>query len=127
MATCSMGNCIIMCPAGCGCIGTKGGNWCDCFCSYSGFKTPTGIDQADSEMIVDFCAKDLPLTYLASYFDFLFPDQILIPASKSHIQVTEELKQVKLGALIEKIGLVPAKKPLVGRSFSKIKIDCDCE
>lgn len=119
--TCSAGDCLVICPHGCGCISTPDYPWCDCFCSnyLAPFKIPTAFDQADPEMIVDFSAKNMPLTFLASYFEFLFPDQILIPASKSHKQITKKFKQVKLGDLIEKIGLVPAKKPLVGRPFRK--------
>lgn len=131
MACCGVGKsdgggCSICCSGGCACIGTTGGGWCECLCNYDSFKIPRGIDQADPEMNVDFCAKDMPLTYLASYFDFLFPGQILIPASKTHKQITENFKQVKLGDLIEKIGLVPAKKPLAGRPFANFTTG-DCE
>ncbi|WP_232698604.1 hypothetical protein [Brevibacillus daliensis] len=84
MAECRGPGCYIACPNGCGCIGYSDGAWCECFCNEAPFKIPTKFDQADPEKNVDFCAKDMPLTYLASYFDFLFPGQILIPASKTH-------------------------------------------
>jgi hypothetical protein len=75
-----------------------------------------GASGADPEAYVDFAAAGMPLVRLAEWFDRLFPGQILIPASKARAQVTTEtLSHIKLADLVERIGLVPASKPLVGR------------
>jgi hypothetical protein len=76
-------------------------------------------------MIVNFTATEMPLTRLAELFEFLFPGQILIPASKASAKITtgEAIRQIKLGDLIEHVGLVSAKKPLVGRALADYKPD----
>lgn len=97
---------------------------CECWCdAVMRFTKPRGIDGVvDPEMYIDFTATDMPLTHLAAWFDFLFPSQILIPASNVYKQVTTgKLQQIKIGELVEKIGLVPIKKPLVGRDFANFK------
>jgi hypothetical protein len=65
----------------------------------------------------------MPLIRLAEWFDLLFPGRILIPASKARENVTTDkvLEQMKLGDLIERLGLMPIKKPLVGRSLADYK------
>jgi hypothetical protein len=56
----------------------------------------------------------MPLVRLAELFDDLFPGQILIPVSRMKDTVTtdEELHQIKLGDLVEFLGLVPVRTPL---------------
>jgi len=67
---------------------------------------------------VNFSASGMPLVRLAELFDDLFPGQILMPVSKMHEKVTtdEELRQIKLGDLVEYLGLVPVRRPLQGRA-----------
>jgi hypothetical protein len=123
MADCEIANCGICCPGGCFCMDTGIGG-CECWCdAVMRFTKPRGIEGAvDPEMYVDFTATDMSLARLAAWFDFLFPSQILIPASSVYKQVTTgKLQQIKIGELVEKIGLVPVKKPLVGRDFTNFK------
>jgi len=81
------------------------------------------MERADSELVVNFTASDMPIVRLAEIFDLLFPGQIAIPASKARVRVTTDqvIRQVKLGDLVETIGLAPLKKPLVGRSVADLK------
>lgn len=77
------------------------------------------MEQVDPEMYVSFTASGMPITRLAELFDYLFPGQIMIPASKARTQVTtgKTLKQIKLNDLVEHVGLVATEMPLVGRQF----------
>ena len=67
---------------------------------------------------MNFSASGMPLVRLAELFDDLFPGQILMPVSKMQEKVTtdEELRQIKLGDLVEYLGLVPVRTPLPGRA-----------
>jgi len=67
---------------------------------------------------------EMPLIRLAELFDYLFPNQIMIPASKARAKITTDkaIRQTKLGDLIEQIGLVPVKKPLVGRALADVTL-----
>lgn len=122
MAECSIADCGISCPGACYCMDTGIGG-CECWCEGDPFTKPRGVDGVfDAEMYVDFSATDMPLSRLAVWFNFLFPDQILIPASKVNKQVTTgELRKVKIGDLVEQVGLVAVRKPLVGRDFGHSK------
>jgi hypothetical protein len=64
----------------------------------------------------------MPLIRLAEWFDLLFPGQIMIPASRAreHITTGKILEKMKLGELIEHLGLV-SLKPLVGRTLADYK------
>lgn len=55
---------------------------------------------------------------LAELFDDPLSGQILMPASKMQEKVTtdEELRQIKLGDLVDYLGLVPVRTPLPGRA-----------
>lgn len=126
MPECGLDECGISCDAGCACMSAAGD--CDCWCeekALTEFKWLRGKDRADPEMIVNFTATEMPLTRLAELFEFLFPGQILIPASKASAKITtgEAIRQIKLGDLIEQVGLVSAKKPLVGRALADYKPD----
>jgi hypothetical protein len=74
----------------------------------------------DPEKYMNFTASGMPLVRLAELFDYLFPGQILIPAAKLQDRITtgEVVRQVKLGDLVEQLGLVPVRKPLQGRTVS---------
>jgi hypothetical protein len=60
----------------------------------------------------------MPLVRLAELLDDLFPGQILVPASKLQEKVTldEPLRGIRLGDLVERLGLVPVRTPLQGRA-----------
>lgn len=124
MPECGLDECGISCDAGCACMSAAGD--CDCWCEekkLTEFKWLRGKDRADPEMIVNFTATEMPFTRLAEMFEFLFPDQILIPASKASAKVTtgEAIRQIKLRDLIERLGLLPAQNPLVGRALAEYK------
>jgi hypothetical protein len=123
MSKCEIGECGISCIGGCYCMDVGKGGGCECWCDpVMRFTKPRGFDRADPELVVDFVATDMPLARLAAHFDFLFPDQILIPASQVHKHVsTEKIQQIKLGDLIEKLELVPTNRPLIGRDFSDFR------
>src|ERR671919_303738 len=117
---CELDDCGISCEFGCACMSYVGG--CECWCenvSLPAFRRPRGMERADPEMYVDFTASGMPIVRLAELFDFLFPGQIMIPASNGRAQITtgETLRQIKLSDLIEHVGLVTTRKPLVGRDF----------
>jgi hypothetical protein len=78
------------------------------------------MDRAEPDLVVNFVATNMPLSRLGRLFDLLFPEQILIPASRIDELVTTDgpITSVKLGDLIERIGLIPSQKPLVGRELS---------
>lgn len=115
MATCSVGDCEITCPKGCVCW-QKPGKPCQCRCVHSKFEP--FADQVSSSTIVNFCAKDMDLADLASYLNYLFPDQIAIPASKVYKQVSIQLKEVTISEVIKELGLIALKEPLEGKEFN---------
>jgi hypothetical protein len=122
MGKCDGGICGISCPGACYCMIVQ--NLCDCWCEpWSGSDVPNvpkGMDKSDPEIMVEsFVCDEMPLSNLGAFFDNLFPEQILIPVSKVDTLVTIDLKNIKLGDLIEELGLVTAKKPLVGRDLGK--------
>lgn len=124
MPECSVGRCGISCQFGCSCI--QAGAGCECSCeniSLPAFRWLRGHDRADPEIAVEFTATNMPLVRLAEWFDLLFPGQIMIPASRAreHITTGKVLEKMKLGDLIEHLGLVPSKKPLVGRTLADYK------
>jgi hypothetical protein len=124
MPKCQLDGCGISCEFGCSCMSTVGG--CDCECenqTLPAFSWLKGMERADPELVVNFTASDMPIVRLAEIFDLLFPGQIAIPASKARVRVTTDqvIRQVKLGDLVETIGLAPLKKPLVGRSVADLK------
>jgi hypothetical protein len=82
-------------------------------------------EEPNPEMYVNFTAAEMPVIQLAEFFDVLFPSQIMIPASKARARITtgEILRQIKLGDLIEQLGLVPTKKPLLGRHIANCESD----
>lgn len=120
-AKCDLDECGISCGGGCACMSTLGG--CECWCEdvvRPAFRFFKGIDRVDPEIVMSFTATDMPLSRLAQWFDLLFPGQILIPASRVGELVTTggPIREIKLGDLIEQIGLVPSQKPLVGRDLA---------
>lgn len=124
MPKCELGECGISCEFGCSCMEWIGGH-CECECeNVSLFEKPVdGV--VDPEAYVNFTATEMPLVRLAAWFEFLFPGQILIPASKAETEVTTDgvVKEIKLGDLIKHVGLATARKPLVGRDFAKYESD----
>jgi hypothetical protein len=94
---------------------------CECWCeniSLPPLKKLRVREARDPEAYVNFSASGMPLVRLAELFDDLFPGQILMPVSKMREKVTtdEELRQIKLGDLVEYLGLVPVRRPLQGRA-----------
>ncbi len=79
-----------------------------------------GVKKADPEILVDFTASNMSLFSLAEWFEWLFPEQIMIPASKIRATFSTDgvVEQIKLGDLVEYVGLVRGATPLVGREFS---------
>jgi hypothetical protein len=117
---CELDGCGISCEFGCACMSYPGG--CDCWCenvTLPALARPRGMDHVDAEMYVSFTASGMPLTRLAELFDFLFPGQIMIPAANARNKITmqQAIRDIKLGELVEHLGLVPTRKPLTGRSF----------
>jgi hypothetical protein len=78
------------------------------------------MDRTSPEMTVSFTATNMPVATLAELFEFLFPGQIMVPASRVRALFTtkEPIRDVQLGDLVDQIGLLTAKKPLEGRSFT---------
>jgi hypothetical protein len=118
---CELDGCGVTCEFGCSCMSYLGG--CECWCenvSLPAFEKPRGMAKADPEMYVSFTASGMSLTRLAELFDFLFPGQIMIPAANARNTITmqEPLREIKLGELVEHLGLVPTRKPLTGRDFT---------
>jgi hypothetical protein len=123
MPICELDGCSISCQFGCSCVSAFG---CECECEdqiLPAFKWLQGMERADPEMIVNFTATEMPVIRLAEWFDLLFPAQIAIPAAKARAQITTDkaIRQIKLGDLIEQIGLVVLKKPLLGRALADYK------
>src|SRR5262245_46302301 len=123
MPICELDGCSISCHVGCSCVSAFG---CECECedeTLPAFKWLHGMERAEPEMIVNFTATEMPIIRLAEWFDLLFPAQIAIPAGKARAQITTDkaIRQIKLGDLIEQIGLVVLKKPLLGRALADYK------
>ena len=119
MPECQLDDCGISCEFGCSCMSDAAG--CECWCeniSLPPLKKLRVRETRDPEAYVNFSASGMPLVRLAELFDDLFPGQILMPVSKMQEKVTtdEELRQIKLGDLVEYLGLVPARRPLQGRA-----------
>jgi len=90
------------------------------FTATDGFRLRLkGVKRADPELLVDFTASGMSLVSLAEWFDWLFPGQIMIPASKTRARFSTDgvVKQIKLGDLVEHVGLVRSANPLVGREL----------
>ncbi|MDK8181727.1 hypothetical protein [Paenibacillus sp. UMB4589-SE434] len=122
MGKCDGRTCGISCEGACTCmiVGDEHTD-CECWCHpWSSPPVPRGMNKSDPEkMIKFFVCDEMPLSSLGYFFDNLFPEQILIPASKVNTQVTTQLENIKIGDLIEELGLVVVKKPLVGRDLGK--------
>jgi hypothetical protein len=73
---------------------------------------------ADPEALIDVQASDVPLLRIAEWFEDLFPQQILIPASQIGDRVTTTATGIKVGDFIKNIGLIPKSEPLRGRNFA---------
>ena len=119
MPECQLDDCGISCEFGCSCMSDAAG--CECWCeniSLPPLKKLRVREARDPEAYVNFSASGMPLVRLAELFDDLFPGQILMPVSKMQEKVTtdEELRQIKLGDLVEYLGLVPVRTPLPGRA-----------
>ena len=124
MPECELEGCGISCQFGCSCMSSLAG--CECWCENTTLPPLAwleGMEKLDPDMVVTFTASEMPTARLAEFFDVLFLDQILIPASKARANYTTDgvVKQVKLKDLIEQIGLVTAQKPLVGRSMKDLQ------
>ncbi|MBK6871086.1 MAG: hypothetical protein IPG94_06730 [Kineosporiaceae bacterium] len=119
MPECELDGCGISCEFGCACISDLAG--CECWCENITLPplTKLALRQApDPELFVDFTASQMPLTRLAAVFDDLFPGQILVPAARLDDLVTTDgrMQHVRVGELIESLGLVPRDRPLRGRT-----------
>jgi hypothetical protein len=120
MPECQLDDCGISCEFGCSCMSDAAG--CECWCEN--ISLPLSLkklrvrEAKDPEAYVNFSASGMPLVRLAELFDDLFPGQILMPVSKMQEKVTTdgELRQIKLGDLVEYLGLVPVRTPLPGRA-----------
>lgn len=123
MADCWAGPvCGICCDGACACMVAGSLEDCYCWCNpwSLGDTVPKGMNKSDPEiMIKSFGCAEYPLSNLGVFFNYLFPEQILLPASRVDTLVTTQLENIKLGDLIEELGLVTAKKPLVGRDLGK--------
>jgi hypothetical protein len=116
---CQLGECGISCDFGCTCMSDAAG--CECWCENVSLPPLTNLavrQATDPDAQVDFTASGMPLVRLAELFDDLFPGQILIPTSKLQEKVTTDgvVRQIRLGDLVEHLGLVPARTPLQGRA-----------
>ncbi len=120
MPECGVDDCGISCEFGCYCVAA--GASCECGCENETLKAEELFDGVvDPDAYVSFTAAEMPVSRLAEWFDFLFPEQILIPASKVRATITTDgvMREIKLGDLIKELGLTPAREPLVGRDLSK--------
>jgi hypothetical protein len=101
---------------------------CECWCeniSLPPLKKLRVREAGGPETYVNFSASGMPLVRLAELFDDLFPGQILIPVSRMKDTVTtdKELRQIKLGDLVEFLGLVPVRTPLQRRARPSTEVD----
>ena len=83
------------------------------------FETFFGLTRDGKELLVDFTASEMSLVSLAEWFEWLFPDQIMVPASKTRDKFSTDgvIHQITLGDLIERVGLVKTTPALVGRDL----------
>lgn len=133
MPECSLGDCGISCEFGCSCIEDIAGCYCSCenislppFVNSGGFRLKLkGAKRADPERLVNFTATNMSLLSLADWLEWLFPEQIMIPASKLRATFSTDgvVRQIKLGDLIEHVGLVRNVSSLVGREFSDEELE----
>jgi hypothetical protein len=128
MSECEAGGCGISCEFGCSCLENPSTGGCYCSCenqSLPAFEILRVTEEPNPEMYVNFTAAEMPLIQLAELFDVLFPGQIMIPASKARSRITtgEILRQIKLEDLIGHLGLIPIKKPLLGRHLVNCESD----
>ena len=114
---CSLDDCGISCEFGCACASDAAG--CECWCENVSLPPLTRLavrDSPDPDAEIAFTATQMPLTRLAALFDDLFPGQILVPASRLDEKVTvEPIRGIRLGELVERLGLVPSQTPLRGK------------
>jgi hypothetical protein len=126
MAECSLGECGISCEFGCTCGSAGSGCSCDCEnqtlppFSTEGFRLKLkGVKRSDPELLIDFVASDMSVVSLAEWFEWLFPGQVMVPVSKMREKFSTDgvIEQIKLGDLMERIGLVRATAELIGRDL----------
>lgn len=120
MGKCNAGDCGISCEGECICFAsTENPSDCECFCDappivVSAFRRYA----ANPEALIDMMAADMPLIRVAQWFEYLFPEQILVPVAKLQTRVTTSFTGIRVNDLIKHVGLVPSNETLVGREFS---------
>jgi len=55
---------------------------------------------------VDFCARNLPLTTLAAFFECAFPNQVSVPGARVYATVSNDLDDVTLAEVAKMAGLL---------------------
>jgi hypothetical protein len=117
MGKCQAGDCGISCEGECICFAsTENPSDCDCSCDGPILVAIALRNYAAyPNALIDVHAVDMPLIRVAEWFEDLFPEQILVPASKVHTRININVKATKVADFIKDIGLVPRSEPLVGR------------
>lgn len=122
MGKCQAGDCGISCEGECICFAsTKNPSDCECSCEATTLP-PVAVSAfrryaADPEALIDVQASDVPLLRIAEWFEDLFPQQILVPASQISNRITTTATGIKVGDFIKDVGLIPKSEPLRGRKF----------
>jgi hypothetical protein len=124
MGTCHAGQCVIFCDKECICFAsTKNPADCECQCDAPvvAAVSPFRKYAADPEALIDVMASEIPLIRLAEMFEYLFPEQVLIPAAKIHERITTDVTAITVADFVKNVGLVPRSEPLVGRNLTDAK------
>ena len=109
MATCEVGPCRIHCPASCICSWNPETEKCICWCMNSRrrLRKPKGLTLKSKIETSINCTK---LTFVAQYFEQLFPNQFAIPASKMNKKIKLKKVNTSFAAIGKQVGLIRLKK-----------------
>lgn len=101
---CGPGGESAICPNSTCLCGPYGEPNCTCDCLYIFMQKPRKSPIFhNSKVSLNF--KNTPLTKVAQYFDYLFPNQIFLPASLIDKNITYSVKGMEIHEVIDKIGL----------------------
>ncbi|HZQ09931.1 MAG TPA: hypothetical protein VFD70_25370 [Anaerolineae bacterium] len=105
MAKCQAGDCEVECAPGkgCGCI-AESDNPQNCTCFCSGGETKGGL-ALDPGTLVDVSTSDLPLYEVATFFNTMSQERIIVPAHRINEPVTLDLTRQPFGKVLMQMGL----------------------
>src|SRR5688572_8449827 len=105
MSKCRAGDCEIECGGGrgCGCIGESDSPQnCSCFCAGGDITTSLTFTEAT---LVDVSTDGLPLFEVATFFNALLRETIVVPVDRMREPVSLSVSRKSFGDVLKELGL----------------------